>query len=458
MKNKSLTAAIIALMPLCAAARDFVHPGLSYTDDDLERMRSAIAIGVEPAMSTYEALKASRWTQFEADEITPVERIYESQFNNTVGADGRRIHDLALLYRLSGDRRYADEAVRRINRYKDLRGCSARGTAPLDNGKIYLMIEGAELLRDYDGWSDDDRKAFADMLLYPGYSDTTYPDERRDGFNDEANDINFYWNICNFDTGRWGNQGLFAARALIAIGVFLDNEKIYDRAMRYLLGLEARADDIPYSSNTPERVKLNSDNGCMRDYQVSWYDSGRQFISDEALQYYIYANGQSQEACRDQGHAMVGVGLYTDIAEPHSSGTRICLPLQSVAKNRNGMGTYRLFRKRKRLHIHQQPLLPHRLAFAAMEFSGSFRPRTGLGILKRPLPLPGSAPLPRPRRSGSATLLVAIPCIRPHDRLRHRGLGHRRTPLRMERLGNTHKNTPAARIGERRYRSYRNRN
>ena len=234
MKNKSLTAAIIALMPLCAAARDFVHPGLSYTDDDLERMRSAIAIGVEPAMSTYEALKASHWTQFEADEITPVERIYESQFNNTVGADGRRIHDLALLYRLSGDRRYADEAVRRINRYKDLRGCSARGTAPLDNGKIYLMIEGAELLRDYDGWSDDDRKAFADMLLYPGYSDTTYPDERRDGFNDEANDINFYWNICNFDTGRWGNQGLFAARALIAIGVFLDNEKIYDRAMRIL--------------------------------------------------------------------------------------------------------------------------------------------------------------------------------------------------------------------------------
>ena len=315
MKNKSLTAAIIALMPLCAAARDFVHPGLSYTDDDLERMRSAIAIGVEPATSTYEALKASPWAQFESGEITPVERISEGQFNNTVGVDGRRIHDLALLYRLNGDRRYADEAVRRINRYKNLRGCSARGTAPLDNGKIYLMIEGAELLRDYDGWSDDDRKAFADMLLYPGYSDTTYPDERRDGFNDEANDINFYWNICNFDTGRWGNQGLFAARALIAIGVFLDNEKIYDRAMRYLLGLEARADDIPYSSNTPERVKLNSDNGCMRDYQVSWYDSGRQFISDEALQYYIYANGQIQEACRDQGHAMVGVGLYTDIAE-----------------------------------------------------------------------------------------------------------------------------------------------
>ena len=92
MKNKSLTAAIIALMPLCAAARDFVHPGLSYTDDDLERMRSAIAIGVEPATSTYEALKASPWAQFESGEITPVERISEGQFNNTVGVDGRRIH------------------------------------------------------------------------------------------------------------------------------------------------------------------------------------------------------------------------------------------------------------------------------------------------------------------------------------------------------------------------------
>ena len=34
------------------------------------------------------------------------------------------------------------------------------------------------------------------------------------------------------------------------------------------------------------------------------------------------------------------------------------------------------------------------------------------------------------------TLPVAIPCIRPHDRLRHRGTrGTRRTPLQMERLG-----------------------
>lgn len=309
----ALVSALLCVLP--AVGRTFTHPGLSYTDADIERMRHKIELRQEPYYSTFTALQSSPYSKFSSGEPSPVTAIAEGKFNGTIGNDGRKVHDLALLYRLTDDSRYADEAVKILRRYNGLTSCSARGTAPLDNGKIYLMLEGAELLRDYSGWSEADRRAFADMLVYPAYSDKTYPDDHRDKYSDENNRITFYWNICNFDTGRWGNQGLFAARGMMAMGIFLDNEKIYDRALNYIMNREARPDDIPYSSLRPRRVRENSQSAYLVDYSVAWYDSGSQFISDEALEHYIYPNGQSQEACRDQGHAMVGVGLLCDIAE-----------------------------------------------------------------------------------------------------------------------------------------------
>lgn len=42
-----------------------------------------------------------------------------------------------------------------------------------------------------------------------------------------------------------------AMRGVMAIGVFLDNEIMYDRALRYLQGAPSRADDIPYTYLAP---------------------------------------------------------------------------------------------------------------------------------------------------------------------------------------------------------------
>lgn len=318
MKFRSIFSALLLTGVLTVSARDFVHPGMSYTTADLDRMRQMIASGTEPYYSTFQALKESSYSKVSTTDPEPITAITEGQFNNTIGADGRRIHDLALLYRLTDNESYADYAVKLLNRYKDLTNCSSRGTAPLDNGKIYLMLEGAELLRDYAGWSTADREAFADMLVHPGYSDTEFPSGHY-SLEDASNDITFYWNIYNFDTGRWGNQGLFAARGMMAMGIFLDNEKIYDRALRYVRAQNAREDDIPYDTRAYTRgafINTNAE-GTYNEYKSESKESNPpvQFISDAALPYYIYANGQCQEACRDQGHTMAGLGLLTDMAE-----------------------------------------------------------------------------------------------------------------------------------------------
>lgn len=316
MKFRSIFSALLLTGVLTVSARDFVHPGMSYTSADIDRMRQMIASRTEPYYSTFQALKESSYSKVSTTAPNPITAITGVQFNNNIGADGRRVHDLALLYRLTDDESYADYAVKLLNRYKDLTNCSSRGTAPLDNGKIYLMLEGAELLRDYAGWSAADREAFADMLVHPGYSDTEFPTSHY-SLEDAKNDITFYWNIYNFDTGRWGNQGLFAARGMMAMGIFLDNEKIYDRALRYVRAQDARQDDIPYDTRAYTRGSLKSANGTFNEYNFSAKESDPQvqFISDAALPYYIYANGQCQEACRDQGHTMAGIGLLTDMAE-----------------------------------------------------------------------------------------------------------------------------------------------
>lgn len=297
-----------------AQERAFSHPGLSYSADDLLRMKQMIADKEEPAYATFEALKASGYSKLTNETFEDVTDIAEGKHNNTIGVDGRKAHDLALLYRLTDDNRYAEEALKHINCYNHLTNVSVRGTGPLDGGKVYLLIEAAELLRDYDGWKEEDKEAFKNMLVHPGYSRTEYPSDHAN-MDDALNDVTFYWNIYNLDPTRWGNQGLFAARGMMAMGIFLDNEAMYDRALRYVMAQTAREDDLPYHQGYPQRGALNSETDYLADYKFKWVNGGEQFISDAALPYYVYANGQCQEACRDQGHVMAGLGQLVDLAE-----------------------------------------------------------------------------------------------------------------------------------------------
>lgn len=319
----AISIALTCLSPV--TGRDFVHPGATYSQSDLDRMRAMVESRQEPYYSTFLKLKDSSYSRFvERDRGTSIP---EGKFNQTIGDDGRRAHDMALLWHITGDNTYADNVVKILNWSSRYTNTSSRGTAALDNGKIYLLIEAAELMRDYPGWAEEDKQRFKDMLVYPGYSDTEVP-ESHYSLNDDENDVTFYWNIYNFDASRFGNQGLFAARTMMAMGVFLDNEKIYDRAYRYLTGQPHRSDDLPYvagppvTSTTP--YPLDTDNPTAGDnttsFMLGYKLTGREnrvedYGYDEQLRYYIYPNGQSQEACRDQDHAMVGTGLFVDIAE-----------------------------------------------------------------------------------------------------------------------------------------------
>jgi hypothetical protein len=327
MKKSFVTTALILLLFIVSghlfARRAFVHPGLSYTQGDIDRMKAMIAARQEPFYSTYLQLLAGAYSSPTAGGHEGITQITEGQHNNTIGYDGRRALDCAMLYQLTGSTAYAQNAVRILNGYNSLVNSSSRGTGPLDNGKIYMLLEAAELMRDYSGWAAADLQAFRNMLVYPGYSTKLHmenqynPDTKTTYATnvDSLNRVTFYWNIYNGDAGRFGNQGLFAMRGMMAMGIFLDNDTIYDRAYRYLLGLPHRADDLAYPAGPRAPASISSETEYMYNYTTTNYTTTADYGYDELLKYYIYRNGQCQESCRDQGHTMGGVGSYACIAE-----------------------------------------------------------------------------------------------------------------------------------------------
>lgn len=319
MKYRLFASAILALA-VCGtvSARDFVHPGISYTQGQLDRMKAMVEAKVEPYYTTFLNLKNSEHASLTRNVSDRGTQIKEGQFNGTVGIDGRCAHDLALLWKLTDDTRYADKAVQYLNANNHYTNTSARGTGPLDNGKINLLIEAAELMRDYEGWKPEDQQKFKNMLTYPYYSSSEDVCAKYVNWtNDDANGITFYWNIFNGDASRHGNQGMFGMLAMLAMGIYLDNDTIYDRALRYVSGLPHRSDDLPYTAGPPITPSTPSSTS---EYMKTYTLEGRKsqiedYGYDELLQYYFYPNGQCQESSRDQGHVLAGMHKYIEFAE-----------------------------------------------------------------------------------------------------------------------------------------------
>ncbi|UVO67970.1 hypothetical protein NXW74_15250 [Bacteroides ovatus] len=103
------------------------------------------------------------------------------------------------------------------------------------------------------------------------------------------------------------------------MGIYLDNEVMYDRAYRYLLGMKHRPDDLPYPSGptvtSKEPIKKSP---TMLDYKLEGRENKiSDYGYDEQLQYYIYPNGQCQESSRDQGTC---IGRYPQLCSYRRNG------------------------------------------------------------------------------------------------------------------------------------------
>ncbi|NRS88474.1 hypothetical protein HNQ02_001388 [Flavobacterium sp. 7E] len=224
-------------------------------------------------------------------------------------SDIRAAYYNAIRWYITGDTRHANKAVEIFKAWSNLTSVTSNGTESLSGGVAYIMIEAAEIIKStYTGWSATDVNKFKAMLVYPGYSSKTIPTNIKDN-------ATFYWKVYQGDPVRHGNQGLSGWRTCMSLGIFLDNEIMYDRALLYIKGLPHRSDDLPYPSGPNTSTTISATGEHADTYNITSGNAIQDYGFNEVLTNYIYSNGQCQESSRDQAHVLFGMGLIASMAE-----------------------------------------------------------------------------------------------------------------------------------------------
>lgn len=305
---------IFAVIPFSFGQRIFVHPGLSHKLSDFQRMKYMVELGIDPWYTSYinllnESKASYDYTVQGNSSMTVVTQ--DGTNYSAFASDVKAAYLNAVMWGVTDDKRYAEKAVEIFNAWQNLTCFTGGGTESLNAGRVaWQFIEAAEIIKStYDGWSASDIQKFKDMLVYPGYSTKEVPASL------SSTNGTFYWRVYNGDPGRHGNQDLFGWRTVMALGVFLDNDTIYDRALRYVKGLPHRSDDLPYEPGPAIKESLSASYDYYDYYNVSRGTTEEDYGYDGVLEYYIWENGQCQESSRDQDHAILGMGMVASIAE-----------------------------------------------------------------------------------------------------------------------------------------------
>lgn len=307
---------LLVNITLLADSKQFVHPGCSHKKSDLERLKAMVQAKIDPWYSSFLTLSKESNAQYTysvkgSKSFTTVTQ--DGLNYSALSADVKAAYLNAIMWAATGDVRHADKAVEILNAWQNLTCFTGGGTESLNAGRVaWQLIEAAEIIKStYSGWLPADIQKFKDMLVYPGYSNTGVPSTLN------SNNGTFYWRVYQGDCARHGNQDLFGWRVVMSMGIFLDNEIMYDRALSYFTGLTHRPDDLPYVSGPP--INSNSPTSSS-DYFLVYSRNGEQnaipdYGYDGVLTNYIWENGQCQESSRDQDHAILGLGLISSLAE-----------------------------------------------------------------------------------------------------------------------------------------------
>jgi hypothetical protein len=265
-----------------APAAGFVHPGVLVNRAQLDEIKRRVAKGIEPQKSAFEALKASKWG---AIDYTPHPRETVecgSNSNPDLGckaeqADSEAAYGQALLWYITGDKRYAENAVRILNAWSG----TLTGGHTNANGQVQASWAGdvfpraAEIMRySYKSWSDADIVRFQNMLA-----------------------MQFLPSLIH-GTCENGNKELTIAEALINIGVFNDNRVVFEHGLKIWRG------------RAPAYIYLESDGAK----PIEPPGCGAAFWSNKGLMPKL-VDGLLQETARDSQHANLALAGMVDGAE-----------------------------------------------------------------------------------------------------------------------------------------------
>lgn len=307
--NASLAAAKAATgyapkqMFAVTADHGFAHPGGLVSQEDIDRAKQLLADGDPRIKQAWDILCANAYSQ--ADVQTwptwTVIRGGSGQNYMNCARGAAMAYQNALRWKIGGTKANADAAVRILMAWVD--GCNGLGgdtNVSLAAG-IYghEFANAAELMRDYEGWAPEDFNRFKQWIVRVFYNPAIdFLRRRHDTW------ANFrYANLGERPGHYWSNWGLCNALCVMSIGILCDDVHMYNQGVSFY-----KYDHVgTFKERSKESVILND--GC------------NEFIGNLVpvllpdprgpLGYL----GQMQESGRDQGHALMALGLALDICQ-----------------------------------------------------------------------------------------------------------------------------------------------
>ncbi|MEV5848205.1 alginate lyase family protein [Streptomyces sp. NPDC051985] len=266
------TAGLVAAgRPAAAADGAFAHPGLLHTRTDLDRMAAKVKAGAAPYTAGFARLTANRHAQsgWQPRPQAVVYRGSGTPENYTIlYNDIHAAYQNALRFHVTGESAYADTAVAILNAWSStltaVNGSADRFLAAGLYG--YQFANAAELVRDH---GDFELARFQEMLS-----------EKFGAMSDDFLARHNGAVVSNY----WTNWDLANMACVLATGILCDDRAQVARAVDYF--------------------KNGAGLGSIRNAIPVVYDDG----ADAGLAEWL-------EAGRDQGHALLGVGLMGTFCE-----------------------------------------------------------------------------------------------------------------------------------------------
>ncbi|TWU37341.1 DUF6250 domain-containing protein [Novipirellula artificiosorum] len=239
--------------------KPFVHPGLLHSREELEFIKQKIASGQQPWKSAWEQLQSSEVASLEY-QANPRSRVVRGVRNNPdigssdLSSDAAAAYAHALQWSLTNRNAHAIKAIEILNAWsttlESVTGHDAKLLVGMDG---VAFCNAAELIRHTStDWLDEDQKRFERML--------------RQVFDPVIEDF--------YPTAN-GNWDASMIQTMIAMGIFLDDRVLFDRAANY--------------------YRHGEGNG--------------------AIENYFNEFGECQESGRDQAHVQMGIGFLACACE-----------------------------------------------------------------------------------------------------------------------------------------------
>jgi len=256
------------LLPLLLSASawagmGFVHPGALDSREELDFVKAKIAAGEQPWTAKFYTVRT--FARAAADTVAPVDGNENAQ-----RTDALRAYANALVWRYTGDAKYAEQGIGILNLWaRSFAGYAlppeGQGNQGLLNAAWIgaLLGPAAEILRDYPSWKPTDLALVQDMFrtrFYPALEQMSP------------------WN---------GNVDLTQIDAMMNLAVFNEDEALFNAGLERL-----RRRDSAY-------FYLSTDQEGARTYGGSSPSSWSDASGNAPLK---WVDGLTQETCRDNGH------------------------------------------------------------------------------------------------------------------------------------------------------------